>query len=553
MQAAEPLSRRNRLAILLAWVGALLALAWNEGALVLADPVLSRDDQTLLRPLEAMHRLGDYFAAFRAHRLLDLQPVRDASLWLDLVVQRWVGHGVHHLVNLLLLVAILVLLQALAVALVGNRPAAAAIVLVFACHPIVANTVSWIATRKHLLACAFILAATWLVRRRERPGLAAYLSSGALYLLSVFSQPIMLLWPAWLALDAGLRQGRRAAARIAAAFLPLVAFAGWANFVYYRGAYTTGGATKLVALSPAVSLLSLGRDLFNAIAPVAITTTYYPGRSFNLVGLIALPILVGLSIKLLPRREALSGWAFFAFPLVVVTGWMTNIFVSDTYLLVPLAALLLLFAQVWCARPPREPLRRLAPIAIAGVSLVLALLSRPVAASWRSDEALWTRAYAVEPSPSALARYADQVLQHGRIAEARQLAIRLAEWAPNFPGTAKLLARSIYLDRTLPAAQRVEWLDRASVRDAWTDYFSASLEAEAGNFGAALARMRAAAPSAVEFGGELANVAAEARAICQRANAPDCDALTARFRSAAPPRFWDEARFQARLARLGAN
>jgi hypothetical protein len=277
VQQLPPTCGRDRTLAALAWAGALACVIWTQAPLVAADSVLDRDDQTLLRPLASLHGIGDYVAALRAHRVLDLQPVRDASLSLDFAIGGAVGHGVHHLVNVLLLVTILALLYALAVALVGGRALPAAVVLLFVCHPIVANSVSWISARKHLLACAFILAATWCVRRADQPRWTTRAAAVAFYLLAVLSQPIVLLWPAWLALDRGLRHGARAGLRTAAAWLPLVAAAGAANFVYYRGAYAAEGAVKLVGVDPSVSLLSLGRDVFNALCPVALATTYYPG------------------------------------------------------------------------------------------------------------------------------------------------------------------------------------------------------------------------------------------------------------------------------------
>jgi hypothetical protein len=534
---------------LAAWLVAILALLVNEGRLILAGPVLDRDDHALLDPLRHLHALGDYVSLLRHHAVLDLQPVRDLSLWLDLRLSAALGHPTFHATNLLLLLALLALAQRLWVGRVGRTRSVAVALLLLAVHPSVANTVSWISARKHLLSAVFILAATLLLERDERPRHLAL--AGLAFALSVLSQPITVLWPLWLGFDRSLRQGLRAGLVRAAPFLLVALPVAALNVAYYQGAYVdTGGAKFVGGLGTAtVSLLSLGRYLFNCLCPIAVSVEYEPGRLFNLIGLVALPLAVALSVKRLGLARALPAWALFAFPLLTVTVRMTNIFVSDTYLLVPLVGVGWLLAAGLSSFEPRAlPLG----VAAGGAALALAMSSHAVANSWSSNEALWDHAYRTEPTPSVLAKQAYFVANAHRYAEARQLAMRLLEWKPEHSEAAQVYTRAVFLDPALSPARKYEAIAACPVQDAWTRYFRASRDAHAGDFVRAWAELAPDADDARRLGTDVSVIAAEAQFLCQRAQGTGCATLPERFRKSGPSG-WSAEKFAARARQLGLS
>src|SRR5207302_5424373 len=109
---------------------------------------------------------------------------------------------------------------------------------------------------------------------------------------------------------------------------------------YYSGAYVAaGGHAKLVeGTRLGDSLLAVGRSFFNLVCPVAVSPSYDPGSVRNLIGVLLLPPFLFALYRVAGRRPL--GWVLFgALPLATVTARMTNIFVSDTYLLLPAVGL----------------------------------------------------------------------------------------------------------------------------------------------------------------------------------------------------------------------
>lgn len=523
------------------WAAVLVAaIATIYGPLAAQNPVLSRDDRTLLAPLRSLASFAAYPAAVRAGRILDLEPLRDFSLWLDL---RLGGHTLHF-TNLVLWAAICLTLWALLRATGRPEGVAAAVTLGFAVHPAFVGSVAWISARKHLLACLFTLLATLFLERlcngaRRRNAAAAVVA----YALALLSQPIALLWPLWAMLRASFapRERRRPALAVALCCAPLLAVAGALNLAYYRGAYTRGGAAKFVEAGPLDSLRALGRSFFNLALPVRLAAAYDAASPLGLVGLAALLLAAAAALILLGRRAAL--WlAFFAFPLAPVTVRMTNIFVSDTYLLLPGAGLACLLAEALEKLPRREQ-----QISGAAVIALLFVGSVRLAPTWSSDVRLWEHAARVEGAPTASARWSSVLVDEGRAKEGLQVAEELEARAPDYPFAAQAYARAVYAQSDLSVEEKLRLLERYPSTDPWHCYFVAALFAAQGRFAEALAQAQTALRAPERLESSLPIVAAEATFFCERAARPACAQLAAPLRGS--PR-WDERQFQQRLSAL---
>jgi tetratricopeptide (TPR) repeat protein len=548
-----------------AWVlGGLLALvAAVHAPLVREDPLLSRDDLTLVRPLERMGSLSDYAAALRGGALMDVQPVRDASLALDLWVARRTGVSPFHATNVLLWCAIVLLAHRLFLAVGGAPPVALAAAGLLALHPALAMAVAWVAARKHLLSCLFLLLATLGLERARRaaaegrrPGGALVAGVAGAYALSVFSQPITLLFPLWAGWVALTGRGpvRRAALGVALACAPVMLACAWVNMAYYTGTYVEQGAPKFVGgFQPGVSALALGRAFFNLVAPVAVATTYEPGSPYNLAGLLLLVLFAWWAARALPWRLSTT-WALFALlPLAVVLVRMTHVFLSDPYLLTPAVGLGCLGVSLAAGR--RQGVEagvgpgRLAALGVGGVGLALLLLLVPVVHSWRSEAALWARAADVSPSPGALVKHAFYLASGGETEEAIGVALQLRAWNPGHPEAGYVLGRAVHLDRTLSAEQKEQLLRENPLPGPWFHYYYALTLGQLGRFADAARHAREALRAPRAFRAELPGVAAEATLLCRRAGGADCEGLAAPLRTLPA---WSEALFQQRLAQAPA-
>jgi hypothetical protein len=555
-------------ALVLALILAGLLAAY--GPLVAADPLLARDD------LHVLARLKGFAGGPR--EWLVYTPFRDLSFHLDLLARERLGIGTFHLTNLLIWALVVATAWRLLRRIAPRSPRlAAALTLVFALHPVFAGSVSWVAARKHLLAALFLLQAT-LAFLRDAGGASATggaarrwrdrLLAPLAYALSLLSHPIGVLWPLWALLHARLARLPRRAGIGPALGLPLMAAGAWLNFVYYRDLYPlhtqVAKFAEGVRFDPGISLLAHGRYLFNLFVPVRLAAVYFPGSLANAAGLLLLPLPFLAARRLRRGREALSWWLFYLVPLLPVTVVMTQVFASDTYLAAgafgwfAIAALALEGARkpTWLARASG------ARAALAGAAVLLTALTAWQAVAWRSDAALWARAWAVEPSPRSLELYASQLSDGGRQVEAFALAERLLEWAPATRGLGALYARSLYSLPGIPSRAklaRLQALPAAAAADPWVDYYRAALHAELGEPAAAWAAARRALREPARFGDALPVAVAEAVHHCRRAGGgAECDATALRVRAACaratgPERCeWDEPRFAARLAQLGS-
>jgi hypothetical protein len=535
----------------------IVALAVIYYSLVVDDPVLARDDKTLLTPIYEIHSIGDYADLRASGEIYDFQPVRDLLFWINAQMGKLTGIGMFHLSNLLLWIGIVLLLWLLLSEIVP-APAAALTALIFSVHPVFTGSVAWISASKHLLAGLFTVWSTLLVIRETGEGGVAgrFLAIPALYLLGTLSHPNCILWPAWAVfyLVAGRHKaGRGLRLSLYACLVIMAAMLIINYFTYYTGnmAVPAGAPHKDAGFSPGTSALALGRYVFNITVPISLATQYYPGSVKNIVGLLmALPLAV-LFIRALGARNAAVWMAFFLFPLAPVTFRMTNIFVSDTYLLVPGmgAAVLIAMTAGWIEK--RSPRSRTVLAALCGILFVaFSAASRIEARAWSSDILLWKHALENEPTPNALAKNAFYIAEQGDSDGALRLADRLREWDRGHVELPRIYGYAVSRSRTMTADEKIAYLSGLNMDDPWIDYYRAAVMAGGGNHQAAFAVMTEALGRKASWGKWVSIVAADAVHFCMKARADDCgvfaDSWRARFTGAG----WDEETFKARLKQV---
>jgi hypothetical protein len=546
------------------------ALAWIFWPALKAHAILQYDDRSLLDPIARARTLGGLVEEYRHGYVLDLQPLRDLTYLLDLRLGLLAGVETMHATNLVLYALLCAALYAWCRAAGVRAGIAAGAAALFAVHPIHVEPVAWITGRKFLLAALFATTACALFRSgRVRSALGAYFAS-------LVSHPAGLGWPLWAAFTGRARlRERRFQIFVGLGLIGAVA-ATLGNLVYYQTAFEAQtGKLKVVEQAPVTQaylvFAGLGRSVFNLVAPLWLAPAYDPYSWRNFAGL-ALLAAAAAALFWLRRRapgrvtallggDAASGLALALVAYLPVSNLVPmNIFVADRYLLLPSVGLTLaaaVGAERLLLTPPAFVAARIAAFAIAAA---FALLARPLAAAWVSDEALWTAARRTEPFFESYAKAANLRLDAGQVQQAAAEIELLERDLPRARGLPGLKARLAYLAQS-PDRREAALRDYAQKwpRDPFTHYYLAAALAAQSRHAEALAELELALREPAFLVDKLEIVAAHAMHECREAAAAgqaDAGTCEARTRDAAERgvrgRPFDAQAYEARLARLGA-
>ena len=304
--------------------------------------------------------------------------------------------------------------------------------LLFAVHPLRAESVAWITERRDVLAGVFFLAATLAYLGRWTPDGAPrphdrlrYLAALVLFAGALGSKVMTVTLPAVLLIldvyplrrlgpDAGWLGG--SARQVWVEKAPFVALGAAAAAVAITVNRAQGNLTSVsdmgIAERLAISAYSLVFYPWKTLAPLGLSPMYelpYPlvpgGWPFLAAALAVLAITVA-AVALARRWPALlAGWLAYVVMALPVVGLLQNGFqiAADRYSYLPCLPWALL-AGAALARLIMGPAERtrLVPAAAAGVGLlVLAAMSWQQTKIWRDTETLWLRALSVAPSSVA--------------------------------------------------------------------------------------------------------------------------------------------------------
>lgn len=547
---------------LLLFVFIALANAAIYSGLIVDDPFLRRDDYLVVAPLEEIRGFGDYFEGRSKGRIIDVAPVRDFSFVLNYAIKRATGLSTFHFTNFALWIAVLFLVFKILLLLYSNTTLVLGAVFVYSLHPVFVGTVAWITARKHLLAGFFILWATYLLVKAVRQGTKRYVPLAAaicfLYLLSVLSQPITVLWPLWAMLFVALRNSgnNRPYFHLVLACLPVMVLCVGLNYWYYSGPYLELTRFEKFSSNPdadmGMVLLVVGRYFSNLILPIRLVTVYYPGSWLNLAGLFAIAAFIAVLLKFASRREVITWLSFYFLMLAPVTVRLTNILVSDTYVITAafgiLCLLILLFEKIASAWPAIA--MRLGVSACVLMSVAYASLSAQNAKAWQSDFNLWKHAYETEPSPHVLYQYMDQLIRSHSYQEATRIGYVLREWVPQDPLAHWQWSRAIYENAGLTTGQKIAEIEKNSDSSPGRDYFLGLLYAEKEDFRKAFNLIAGHIFSSSLYANDLMRITAQAYSFCNEAGARDChrfvNAVSAKY-----PKLWKHEDFTEQVRTLG--
>lgn len=526
------------------WALVILGLLLLHLPLIVKDPVLlSFDDPMLLDPLSKIHSFSDYFLVLKHRDIVDVQPIRDLSLWIDLNLKVLLPWGwSFHLTQVLLWVGVIFLVQRILKRFTSWSVLGAAL---FAFHPVYFESVAWISARKHLLSTFFILVATDLltsIGSQVKFELTAELFWGLLlfYLLSCFSHPINVLWPIFaVSFLQYSHKGWYRSTRgnflllgwVSIAILTLVL-----NLHYYSSAEYhlrsrgLGNYAPVAATDLWIRLLVLGRSFFQVAVPFRPSVIPpVPVQTQNAVGLALFFMVVVWTFF---RRRAYSWlWLlYFILPVLIFVIQPTHQFFSDTYVL---NAGLGIFALVSLSVPRSEELggkrKKLLGVFWVLVLSFFLIKSATLSRAWRSDLSLWKYHFENEPSSLSAVRYGLFLVNDGGAEEALRLALQVRDFNPEQPDLPLLMVTAVSKIPGWDITRKIDFLEKNSLQSPYYQVGLARLYAEAGDFVRATQRMRSAEKRLdvliLIFQNELESVVAEGFSFCLRAGEKKCDSL----------------------------
>ncbi len=329
----------------------------------------------------------------------------------------------HHLTSVVLHAATAILLFLVLLRMTGGLWPSAFVAVVFAIHPLRAESVAWISERKDVLSGLFFMLTLWAyvgyVRkpfsRLRYLGVAAFFALGLMAKPMLVTLPFVLLlldyWPLGRFQGAGLGGGaggrRWVAVRLVVEKIPLAALAigSCVATVWAQGTVIIPVAAAPLSLRIMNALDSYVAYIGQTCCPVGLAA-FYP---FPLVdatlpwkAAAAAVVLGGISAAALAWRRACPylavGWLWYLGMLVPVIGLVQvgGQAMADRYTYLPQIGLLL--AVAWGVADfvrSRPGFRRVAAVAAALAVTVLAACACQQTSYWRDDQSLWERALEV--------------------------------------------------------------------------------------------------------------------------------------------------------------
>lgn len=373
-------------------------LSWDDGRLVA--------DNALIRSFSA-ENLGRVFGTIQHEAY---QPVHLLSYMLDHAIWGLWPTG-FHATNLALWALALCSLYALFRNLGIGWVAALAGALVVGVHPLQAEAVAWISSRKDVLALGLFCSSAILALGAERMRSWRFLAAIVVHAIALLSKTSTVVLPLFLLLCDALVKGRswRESALRAAPFALLSVGAGSVVWALWSGAELIrpepgGGAGSRIALVGHTYLHYLAKTVW----PSRLSALYPIDRPAGIDGraLAGLAVLAAGVLSLGVRRlgRARLGTSWFVLSLIAVSNVVpVYYFVADRYASLSLIGIGWLVALAVDGRPskaraPRRSIRAALHAVVAGVLvLVLGFVARAHAADFTSDTKLFRAAVHAQP------------------------------------------------------------------------------------------------------------------------------------------------------------
>jgi len=329
----------------------------------------------------------------------------------------------HHLTNLLLHLANVLLLFGVLQRMTGEMWRSALAAALFALHPLNIESVAWVAERKNVLSTLFWLLTIWAyVSYVKKPGWQRYLGVMGAFVLGLMAKPMLVTLPCVLLLLDYWPLGRlgkdskefwERLPRLAAEKLPLFIPVTVASLLAIEAQSQFGALSSWEVLPLGVrmgnAIVAYGLYLKKMLWPMDLAVFYlHPGSSLEawpvvLAALVLLGISLGVWWQGRRYRYLVLGWLWYLGTLFPVSGLIQvgGHAMADRYAYVPLIGLFII--AVWGAADMMRNMRwRVEWLVVAALCMLmpLTILSRVQLSYWRNTTALFEHALLVNPNNS---------------------------------------------------------------------------------------------------------------------------------------------------------
>lgn len=416
----------------------LAGLVWFVFGRTLRHQFVAYDDQNYVYEnpvVTAGLTANSLLAAFAETHARNWHPLTTISHMLDCELFGLDPAG-HHLTNVLLHTAAVLLLFPVLSAMTGSIWRSAFVAAVFAIHPLRVESVAWVAERKDVLsAMLFIVTLGFYARYVAAPTRLRYAGVLVAFALGLMAKPMLVTAPLLLLLLdywplRRFEKPRSSAAKLILEKVPLLvlsSFAAIATLVAQKSTIGYGGQTPWVS--------RLGNAAMACVTYVC--QMFWPRRLavFYPQPIDGVPVAkIVLCLALLGLVTAIAWWLRKTRPYLIV-GWLWYLIClaptlgfipvglqahADRYTYLPHIGLYLSFTWLVADLIARNAAaQRICALGSAAVIILLASLARAQTSSWRNTETLWQHAAAVTEN-NDVAHYNLALLaqDRGRIDEA---------------------------------------------------------------------------------------------------------------------------------------
>jgi hypothetical protein len=318
---------------------------------LVAPKTVNHDAQLIIPLLKSVHSFSDYYEMLFSFNTYDVQPIRDLTFFVDIFFFKHFHFNTFIVQNIFFwFLACIAVKKSLSLVFSSfSRNECFYLACLFAIYPLFCGTLCWGIARKHILSFLFIMLSTlFLFRILKKTGVKKYevILINVFYILSIFSQPITLLWPFW-ALTYVFINFREKIKTIAFHLIPSLIFfivGAYVNSLYYEqsSVFKIHYESKTSdAFNFSDKVLGLGHYIYQLFLPFWQATHYQLGHWSVWVGILLMGFfsLIYLSLKL-NKSWLLSWFGFVMFPLAVILS--NPHILSDNYLLTPSFGVLVL-------------------------------------------------------------------------------------------------------------------------------------------------------------------------------------------------------------------
>jgi hypothetical protein len=320
----------------------------SAGKIPYLDRIANPDANVILRYLDHLRGLPQYLNDLVNLKTIDVQPLRDFSLFFDLYVFEKMGLNLTIFQNILFWFLSCLILRSILAKIFPEIKIRTIfyITMLFSIYPLMINTVLWGIARKHILSFLFILICTNELLSKEK-NQRSFLIMFFCYFCSLLSQPINILWPIWAGIYCFFYD-KKNLKKISFIFFPVMIFFLIINYIYYEYSevFKILYQTKSIEIErlPDV-ILALGHYSVQLVFPFCLNYIYPLGDERQLIGIGILVFGIYFLIKKYEDKKFLITWSFFGvLPMFIILR--TPYLLMDTYLILPFVTLVILLMKL---------------------------------------------------------------------------------------------------------------------------------------------------------------------------------------------------------------